>query len=203
LVLRYSGITLLVLVLLGGGLGCGSRTALPPETPGVAVAPERPGTSDQAKLKEALTGRELPPVEVADLSDRLLADGNPAVTDEETMARLELVLLKTLKGQDKVSRPVLLRNLGVIHYYQKKYKQAQQELQNSNELNPRNARTHFFLARIFVHQEAIYEKKGKKKVARNQLKRATIEMEQAHKLEPSNPLYRQDIKQIIAQESGK
>lgn len=201
--MRYIGITLLGLVLLGGVQGCGSKPVLPPEAPGAVVAPESPGTTDQARLKDALTGRELPPVEVADLSDRLLADGNPAVNDEETMARLELLLLKALKAQDKVSRPVLLRNIGIIHYYQKKYKQAQQELQNANELNPRNARTHFFLARLFVHQEAIYEKKGKKKVAQQQLKRANIELEQARKLEPNNPLYRQDIKQIVAQESGK
>ena len=47
---------------------------------------------DQARLKEALTGRELSPAEVADLSDRLLATGS--VVSEQDMARLELVLLK-------------------------------------------------------------------------------------------------------------
>ncbi len=195
---------LLALALLWVASGCGSRPALPPEPPpSVTAAPEPAENADQARLKEALTGRELSPAEAADLSDRLLADGSQVVADEATMARMELVLLKALKAQDKASRPALLRNLGIIHYYQRKYKQAQQELQNSNELNPRNARTHFFLARIFVHQEAIYEKKGKKRVAQQQLKRAKIEMDQARKLEPGNALYRQDIKQIVAQESGQ
>jgi len=148
-------------------------------------------------------GPGLPPAEVVELSDRLLADGNPARNDQETMARLELVLLKAINRSDKSHGSGLWRNLGIIHYHQKKYKQAQQELQNSNELNPRVARTHFYLACLFAHQGNIYEKKGKKKVSRQQYKRASIEMGQARKLEPGNALYRQDIKQIIAQENGQ
>jgi tetratricopeptide (TPR) repeat protein len=139
---------------------------------------------------------------VADLSDRLLANGN-TFDDQETMARLELLLLKTMKGPDKTYRPVLWRNLGIIHYHQKKYKQARQELQASNELNPRNARTHFYLACLFAHEGKIYAQKGKKRISRQQFKRAAIEMEQARKLEPRNPRYKQDPKQIIQNENGK
>jgi tetratricopeptide (TPR) repeat protein len=192
------------MVLLTGAAGCGSApmAPIPPESAPL-VAPSEPGTPDQARLKDALTGRELPPVEVADLSDRLLGNGNSTLQDQETMARLELLLLKALKGQDKACQPVLWRNLGIIHYHQKKYKQARQELQASNELNPRSARTHYYLARLFVHQGEIYQRQGKKQVSKQQFKRAAIEMEQARKLEPSNPLYRQDLKHIIEQEPGK
>jgi tetratricopeptide (TPR) repeat protein len=108
-----------------------------------------------------------------------------------------------MKGPDKTYRPVLWRNLGIIHYHQQKYQQARQELQAANELNPKVARSHFYLACVFAHQGEIYEKKGKKRVSRQQFKRAAIEMEQAHKLDPRNAVYKQDPKQIIQQENGK
>jgi len=193
----------LALFLLGGTVGCGSApVAPPPKSVSVPTEPAPAATSDQARLKEGLTGQELSASEVADLSDRLLADGNN-FNDQETMARLELLLLKTMKGPDKTSRPVLWRNLGIIHYHQKKYKQARQELQAANELNPKNARTHFYLACLFAHEGKIYEQKGKKRISRQQFKRAAIEMEQARKLEPGNSLYKQDPKQVIQQENGK
>jgi tetratricopeptide (TPR) repeat protein len=176
---------------------------LPPESPAAAPEPRPVENSDQAKLKDGLTGRELSPSEVADLSDRLLAGGNDSRNDQETMARLELLILKAMKSPDKTHRAVLWRNLGIIHYRQKKYKQARQELQASNEINPKSPRTHFYLACLFAHQGEIYEKQGKKRVSRQQFKRAAIEMEQARKLEPSNSLYKQDAKQIIQQENGK
>ena len=143
------------------------------------------------------------PAEVADLSDRLLADGSRAFNDQQTMARLELVILKTLNAPDKTYRPVLWRNLGIIHYHQQKYKQAEHDLQSANELNPKNARTHFYLACLFAHKGKISEKSGKTKASRQQYKRAAIEIELARKLEPSNALYKQDPKQIIQQENGK
>jgi tetratricopeptide (TPR) repeat protein len=175
-----------------------------PEGPALLRPPPEPaGTPDQVRLKNALTGQELPAVEVADLSERLLANGHSTLQDQETMARLELMLLKALKGQDKTYHPVLWRNLGIIHYHQKKYRQARQELQASNELNPRSARTHFYLARLFAHQGQIYEKQGKQSKSRQQFKRAAIEMEQARKIEPHNSLYRQDAKEVIDQEQGK
>lgn len=187
---------LLAALLVAGLAGCGGA---PVHTPTAAPTPEpeRAETSDQTKLKEALTGRELSPGEAAELSDRLLATGNEV--NEQEMARLELVLLKALKNPDKTYRHVFWRNLGIIHYSQKKYKQARQELQASNELNPRNARTHFYLAKLFVNEGEIYEHQGKKSKARQQFKRAAIEMEMARKIEPNNSMYRQDVKQM----SGK
>jgi len=194
----------LALWLLGGTVGCGSApVATPPESAGIPAEPSPPPTSDAARLKDALTGREMAPAEVADLSDRLLADGSNALNDQQTMARLELVILKTLKAPDKTYRAVLWRNLGIIHYHQQKYKQAEHELQSANELNPKNPRTHFYLARLFAHKGRIYEKAGKTRASRQQYKRAAIEIGLARKLEPSNPLYKQDPKQIIQQENGK
>jgi tetratricopeptide (TPR) repeat protein len=194
----------LALLLLGGTVGCSmTPVAPPPESAAVPVEPSSPVTSDSARLKDALTGREMSPSEVADLSDRLLAGGSKALHDQQTMARLELVILKTLNAPDKTYRPVLWRNLGIIHYHQQKYKQAEHDLQSANELNPKNARTHFYLACLFAHKGKIYEKSGKTRASQQQYKRAAIEIGLARKLEPSNPLYKQDLKQIIQQENGK
>ncbi len=163
------------------------------------MAVEQPSeNADHAKLKDALTGRELSPAEVADLSDRLLTPGNEV--SEQDMARLELVLLKAIKSPDKTHHATIWRNLGIIHYSQKKYKQARQELQASNELNPKNGRTHYYLAQLSVHQGEIYERQGKKSKARQQFKRAAIEMELARKFEPSNPQYRQNVRQLSGRE---
>ena len=145
-----------------------------------------------------MTGRELSPAEVADLSDRLLASGSEVT--EQDMARLELLLLKALKNPDKSHRAAFWRNLGIIHYSQKKYREARQELQASNELNPRNARTHYYLARLFVNEGKIYERQGKKSKSRQQFKRAAIEMEMARKIEPSNQMYHQDVRQMTGQD---
>ena len=194
----------LALLLLGGTVGCGSAPLAPPsESAAGPVEPSPPATSDSGRLKDALTGREMSPSEVADLSDRLLADGSKALNDQQTVARLELVILKTLKDPDKTHRAVLWRNLGIIHYHQQKYKQAEHDLQSANELNPKNPRTHFYLACLFAHKGRIYEKAGKTRSSQQQYKRAAIEIGLARKLEPSNPLYKQDLKQIIQQENGK
>ena len=193
----------LALLLLGGMAGCGSAPVAPPPEAGAPPGePSPPVTADSARLKDALTGREMSPAEVAELSDRLLADGR-ALNDPQTMARLELVILKTLNAPDKTYRPVLWRNLGIIHYHQQKYKQAEHDLQSANELNPKNARTHFYLACLFAHKGKIYEKSGKTRASLQQYKRAAIEIGLARKLEPSNALYKQDPKQIIQQENGK
>lgn len=195
----------LALGLLGATVGCSMtpvaphQEAAPPPAP-VEASPDT--TSESARLKESLTGREMSPSEVADLSDRLLAAGQ-APSDQQTMARLELVILKTLKDPDKTHRAVLWRNLGIIHYHQQKFKQAEHDLQSANELNPKNARTHFYLACLFAHKGRIYEKSGKNRAAQQQYKRAGIEIGLARKLEPSNALYKQDPKQIIQQENGK
>jgi len=191
---------LLLLATLAGCLGApvAPVTETPPQP-----APTTGGGSDQVILEEALRGRALGNAEVAGLSDRLLTEGNPALNDQTTMARLEILLLKALKNQDKAHRPTLLRNLGIIHYHQGQYKKARQELQHSNELFPRDPRTHFYLARLFTQQGEIYQKQGKKSLAKQQFKRAAIEMEMARKLAPGNPTYRQDLQQTIRQEQGK
>lgn len=182
----------LAVVLVAGLAGCSSAPVLPAPVAAPAVPEQAEKSPDHVKLKEALTGPGLPPAEVAELSDHLLATGS--FVDEQDMARLELVLLRALKSPDKAYHAVFWRNLGIIHYSQKKYKQARQELQASNELNPKNGRTHFYMARLFANEGEIYERQGKKSKARQQFKRASIEMEMARKLEPSNPLYRQDVK---------
>jgi tetratricopeptide (TPR) repeat protein len=194
----------LALFLLGGTVGCGSAPmALPPEAGAPSVEPSPPATSDSARLKDSLTGREMSPAEVAEMSDRVLADGSQALNDQQIMARLELVILKTLKTPDKTYRAVLWRNLGIIHYHQQKFKQAEHDLLSANELNPKSARTHFYLACLFAHKGRIYAKSGKTKASRQQYKRAAIEIELARKLEPSNALYKQPLKQIVQQENGK
>ena len=193
----------LILVLLGSLGGCAAPPPPPPETTSVPVEPAPPATSDQAILKDGLTRRTMSPSEVADLSDRLLAEGSITFNDQETMARLELLILKTMKTPDKTSRPVLWRNLGIIHYHQKKYKTAEHDFQSANELDPKNARTHYYLACLFAHKGRIYAHKGKKRIARQQFKRAAIEMELARKLAPNNSLYKQNPKQLIQQENGQ
>jgi tetratricopeptide (TPR) repeat protein len=195
----------LALFLLGGSLGCGSRPVAPHQESAAPIPtePSPPGSSDQATLKDGLTGRTLSASEVANLSDRLLADGNSTLNDQETMARLELLILKAMKGPDKASRSVLWRNLGIIHYHQKKYKTAEHDFQSANELDPKNARTHYYLACLFAHKGQIYANKGKKRISRQQFKRAAIEMELARKLAPNNNLYKQKPEQLIQQENGK
>ena len=181
---------LLAIILLAVLAGCAGEP-VPPAPEAAPAVPERPENSDQARLKDALMGREMPPAEAVDLSDRLL-NNSSALNDEETMARLELALLKALKAPDKDAKPAIWRNLGIIHYHQRKFKQARQELQSAIELNPKDARSRFYLSRVFTYQGEIYEKQGKTKLARQQFKRAAIEMEMARKLEPSNPVYRQN-----------
>ncbi|MCX5892098.1 MAG: tetratricopeptide repeat protein [Deltaproteobacteria bacterium] len=189
---------LLATILVAGLAGCGSAPVLPmPEA--APVVPERSENSDQARLKDALRGREMPPGEAVDLSDRMLNDNN-SLNDQGTMAGLELILLRALKSPDKTHKPAVWRNLGIIHYSQKKFKLARQELQSAIESNPKDARTRYYLARVFSYQGEIYEKQGKKKLARQQFKRAAIEMELARKIEPNNALYRQNIKQMTGRE---
>jgi tetratricopeptide (TPR) repeat protein len=188
----------LAVIFLGVLGGCSSAPVIPPQEVVSKPEPVQPQTSDQIRLKDALTGREMSPAEVAEVSDRFLTRGNEI--NEQDMARLELLILKALKSPDRTYRPVFWRNLGIIHYSQGKYKQARQELQASNELNPRSARTHYYLALLFAHEGAIYARQGKKSKSRQQFKRADIEMEFARKIEPSNSLYRQNAKQMIGRD---
>lgn len=181
---------------------------MPPPPPVVAAVPAPPPpplveTPDHARLEQALHGRTLPPREALQLSERMLTEGNPNFGDEATMARLELLLLKALQTGDPVSRAGLLRNLGIIHYYQRQYLRARQELQASNELNPQDARTHFYLARLFAHQERFYRQQGDDRRANAQAKLAKMELELARKLEPGNSLYQQSLQEILRQEQFK
>lgn len=196
---RKFWLLLLLLLTLAGCLG-GPSAPMVETQPPPPLPPPTARQPDQIILEEALRGRALSDAEVVDLSNRLLQAGNPALDDQKTMARLEILLLKALKSPNKRQRPALLRNLGIIHYHQGKYKKARQEFQHSNELNPRDARTHFYMARLFTHQGEIYQKQGKRKLARQQFKRAAIEMEVARKLAPNNSTYRQKLKKIIRQE---
>ena len=93
----------LAFLLLGGLMGCGPEPLLVPPKAAQEVTPPEPPhteTSEQVRLKDALTGQEMSAAQVADLSDRILADDN-SLNDQETMARLELLILKTMKSSDK------------------------------------------------------------------------------------------------------
>lgn len=202
----FKVIAWLTVVLLGGLWGCGGAPVPMEQAPEMAAAapePSRAGVPDQILMEEGLKGRALSVAEVAGLSDRLLGEGSSTFNDEKTMARLELLLLKAMKGEDKTANPVLWRNLGIIHFHQKKYARAQQELKKANEFNPKDARTHYYLAHLLTYQAEICQRKGLKKKARGLFKQASTEMELARKFAPNNPLYRQDLKQNILPEQGK
>ncbi len=199
-VMRSNALLVLCLAALqlAGAVGCGGAPVNQGGPVSASMAP-LPRGNEQERLKDALTGGRMTPSEVAEMSDRLLAD-NSTFSDQKTMARLELLLLEAIKSPDKSAHAALWRNLGILHYHQQKYREARQELQTSNEINPKSARTHFYLARLFTHQGEIYERQGQKGKSRQQFKRAAIEIEQARKIEPNNPLFRQDVKQMIGGE---
>jgi tetratricopeptide (TPR) repeat protein len=197
----------LCLALLLGGLGCGgkqrsARKQQPPEEGSVVAAPslstyEHP---DETNLEDSIRGRSISATEVANMSDRMLAEGSSTFTNQKTMARLDILLNKSLDSSSKDVRYRLLRNLGIIHYHQNKISLSRQELQQANELFPRDARTHFYLARLAAQNGNIFQSKGLSKKAKGQFTLAANELELARKLEPSNPLYRQDVRQLIQKE---
>lgn len=198
-------ISLLCLALVFAGAGCGGRrSAAPPPRVSKPTLPPPPRATkynhpDEEILEAIIRGQPMPPTEISELSDRMLAEGS--VQTERTLARLDIVLNKSLNGAPKEVRHRLLRNLGIIHYHQKKYNLARQELQQANELYPRDGRTHFYLARLAAHQGNIYQRKGLSKKAKGQFNLAANEIEIARKLEPSNDFYRQDLKKILQNES--
>ncbi len=202
--IRFRAVVWWMALCLSAMVGCTRQPVLPPEQVAPAPPPVTYETPDHALLEQALQGgRPLSPGEALQLSDRMLSEGNASLQNDAAMARLELVLLKALQAEDRSSRAGLLRNAGIIHYHQKQYKRARQELQASNELNPRDARTHFYLARLFAHQEQLYLKQGQKKKAKSQAKLAKMELDLARKLAPGNSLYRQDLTEVLRQEQGK
>lgn len=200
--MRLGAALILCLGMLSVVGGCGGRAPVipPPAAEAPPPAPERYENPDQALLKAALQGRYLSPREALELSDRLLTEGSPAAQDQETIARLELLLLGALKQEDRASRAGLLRNLGIVRFHQKQYKSARQALQAANEINPRDARTHYYLARLFARQEQIYLRQGQKAKAKQQAKLAEMELGLARKFDPSNPLYRQSLKESVRTE---
>jgi Flp pilus assembly protein TadD len=193
----------LALVLAMAGCGGKKHAASPtPQTASTLPLPPPPSRThtDEEILDEAMRSSHLSPGEAAILSDRMLTEGSSNFANEKTMARLDILLSKSLEGAPKEVRHRLLRNLGIIHYHQKKYSLARQELQQANELSPRDARTHYYLARLAVQNGNIYQSRGLSKKAKGQYNLAANEMEVARNLEPSNSLYRQDVKQVIQKE---
>jgi tetratricopeptide (TPR) repeat protein len=199
--------SILCLLLVFIGVGCGGkRRATRHSTPVTASTLATPAQTkyvhpDEEILEEAIRGQHISPGEVAILSDRMLSDGSPTFNNEKTMARLDILLNKSLNDAPRDVRARLLRNLGFIHYHQTKFSLARQELQQANELFPRDARTHFYLARLAIQNGCIYQGKGLSKKAKGQFNLAANELELARKLEPSNPTYRQDIKRVIQKEN--
>lgn len=191
---------MLVWALLG--LGCGGPRVIeeaPPLTIRKGFRPASQGISraDKAFLEAALNRRVVEIKEVVTLSNRLLDDDNPATRDGDALAKLEILLLRGLHDKSKRYRPIVLRNLGIVNYHQKDYKKARQALQASSELNPRDARSHFYLACIFARESKINSANGRKRKSKSHYKRAQIELEQARKLAPANPTYRRDLWEVM------
>ncbi len=200
------GVCLLCLALMVAGAGCGGKKHAASQTPVTASNLPLPtnfrGHSDEEMLNEAVRGSYISPRDLADLSDRMLVEGNPTLNNDKLIARLDILLNKSISGAPSEVRHSLLRNLGIIHYHEKKYSLARQELQQANELYPRDARTHYYLARLAVQNGNIYKCKGLSNKAKGQFNLAANELEVARNLEPSNPLYRQDVQQVIRKEGA-
>jgi tetratricopeptide (TPR) repeat protein len=148
---------------------------------------------DVKNLQELANRNVVNPEEAIRVSNRMLQEDIVSVLDEQTLNNLEKMLLAALPQSSKTTQPVIQRNLGIVNYYNKKYNKARQALQSSNESNPRDARTHYYLACLFNHQAKIYSAKGEPEKAQRHQKRAQIEIDTARKLEPGNNLYRKGL----------
>lgn len=197
--MRWSSCLLVALLLFW--CGCGGRQVVEvEEMPAQPLAAPTPKVADRSVSKGELTslqemvGRNvIRPEEATQLSSRLLQDEIAPVLDEQTLNNLEKVLLTALSQSDKQSQAVIQRDLGITNFYNKKYNKARQALQSANESNPRDARTHYYLARLFQQQARIEEAKGNKTTAERHRKRAQIEIETAQKLAPGNQVYRRNL----------
>jgi tetratricopeptide (TPR) repeat protein len=190
---------LICLTLAWFAVGCGGAQVME-EEPVRKIIVERPETpesgvsvADKTDLQEFGSRQVVSAQEAINISERLLREGSSALRDSAALDQLEKLLMKGLPQSSKEQHSLVLRNLGIVHYYKKQYSKARQELQAANETNPKDARTHYYLACIFSSQAKIYAAKGKQTTAKRQLKRAQIEIDTARKLEPSNALYRQGL----------
>lgn len=186
---------ILVVALLGNACGGGQVIEVESPPPVRLDAPTAPAPTlegDKRQIQELANRAVVREDEVVGLSNRMLQEDIARGLDEQALANLEKALLKALPNSGKNSQAIIQRNLGIVHFYKKEYGKARQALQCSNETNPRDARTHFYLACIY-HQEAKkYQKKGQITKAKRAEKRAQIEIETARRLEPDNPLYRKN-----------
>jgi ATP/maltotriose-dependent transcriptional regulator MalT len=181
-------------------IGCGGKEAVvvdaqPAKKMEVVQEPSKKSTNPaDLKTIQELAGRSVViPEEALRVSNQMLQEDVAAVLDERTLNDLEKILLGALPQSSQTTQPVILRNVGIVNYYNKKYNKARQALQSSNETNPRDARTHYYLACLFNHQAKIFTGKGESEKAQRVQKRAQIELDTARKLEPSNPLYRKSL----------
>jgi tetratricopeptide (TPR) repeat protein len=192
-------LVLIFLALLTAG--CGRKRVVveeqvPPAktTAQVQEAPEKSATGGEIKNLQELANRNVVnPEEAIRVSNRMLQEEVASVLDEQTLNNLEKMLLAALPQSSKSTQPLIQRNLGIVNFYNKKYNKARQALQCSNETNPRDGRTHYYLACLFSHQAKIFSAKGEQDKAQRHQKRAQIEIETARKLEPSNHLYRKGL----------
>ncbi len=199
---------LVTLILLGFlSAGCGGRQVVEveemPVQKAAVPAPKTPektfAKSELATLQELVGRNVIRPEEATQLSNRLLQEEIAPILDEQTLNNLEKVLLTALSQSDKQSQAVIQRDLGITNYYNKKYHKARQALQSANESDPRDPRTHYYLARLFQQQAKMEEAKGNKVMAERHRKRAQIEIDTARKLAPGNPLYQKNFAETTSQ----
>ncbi len=181
--------------------GCGGKEVVEVEpmpsqkvTTKMPEAQEPTQTGSDSKTVQEFAGRNVVnPEEAIKVSNRMLQEDTVQSLDEQTLNNLERMLLAALPQSTRETQPIIQRNLGIVNFHNRKYSKARQALQYSNETNPRDARTHYYLACLFNHQARIYAAKGEKTKAQRFQKRAEIEIETARKLEPSNRLYRKGL----------
>ncbi len=182
-------------------LGCGGKKVVEVEAPPsqkmtapVQETSEKSAPGGDLKTVQELSGRSaVSPEEAIRVSNRMLQEDIASALDEQTLNNLEKVLLAALPQSSQTTQPVIQRNLGIVNFYNKKYNKARQALQSSNETNPRDARTHYYLACLFNHQAKIFSARGEQTKAQRHQKRAQIEIDTARKLEPGNHLYRKGL----------
>ncbi len=160
----------------------------------VQETPEKSVSAVDFKTIQELAGRSsVNPEEAIRVSNRMLQEDMVNVLDEQTLNNLEKILMAALPLSNPSNQAVIQRNLGIVNYYNKKYNKARQALQSANESNPRDARTHYYMACLYNLQARLYASKGDQVKSQRAQKRAQIEIDTARKLEPGNNLYRKGL----------